>query len=72
MPIIKIKGDEKLFNAFHILASEIIMLSSIVQNDVEIEKAEVDEFMNESWEKVTKDLGALQISVLKHIVKCNE
>ena len=72
MPKIKIKSDEILFNTFHILSARVKNLSSIVQNDMEVEKAEMDKFMGKEWEEVIKDLTTLRINVLKHIVKCNE
>jgi len=72
MALIKVKSDEKLFDRIRDLSYKIQNLGGIVQNDMELEAAEVVRITETDWNTAIKELWDTRTAVLRHIIQCNE
>jgi len=70
--MIKIKSNEKLFNEFISLSIRVRNLSSIVQNDMEIENSELSLWKKEEVDETVKQLEELVRKVINYIRKGNK
>lgn len=66
--MIKTKGNEDLFNQWQVTGETVKLLSSIVQNDMELSRKDILNFTRQCNE-IIEDIKKLKERTVKHLLK---
>jgi len=68
--MIKVNGNEELFERIKLLSNRVLCQATYVQNDMELTQADIVEFIRMNDEQ-TKEMAEIKQAMLLHIKSCN-